>query len=238
MTDVIVFDRILLKLSGELLGGAGGAGFDPVVVRRIARDLAQLSTLGVRVAVVVGGGNFFRGMASGLPGCDRVHADHIGMIATVMNALAIGHAVRDQGVAAKVFSAFAIPGVVEGYTVDQALAAMEDHQMVVLGGGTGNPLFTTDTAAGLRAIECRCRILVKATRVDGVYDCDPEKNPGATRYTSLTFDEVIDRRLAVMDTSAFTLCRDAGLPIRVLDVNRPNALVNVVTGLDEGTLIS
>jgi uridylate kinase len=238
VADKIVFDRILLKLSGEFLGGAQGAGLDPPTLERMARDLAKLSALGVRVAVVVGGGNFFRGMASGLPGCDRVFADHIGMVATVMNALAIGHAVRDQGVDARVFSAFAIPGIIEGYAVDQALLALEQNQLVVLGGGTGNPLFTTDTAAGLRAIECGCQILVKATRVDGVYDCDPEKNPDARRYTSLTFDEVIDRRLAVMDTSAFTLCRDAGLPIRVLDVNRPNALVNVVTGLDEGTLIS
>jgi uridylate kinase len=238
MNAPAVVSRILLKLSGESLGGSRGAGFDPETLKRLAGDIRALADAGVQVAIVVGGGNFFRGMASGLPGCDRVSADHIGMLATVMNALALGHALGDQGVAARVYSAFAVGGIVEGYSPARALASLQRGETVVLGGGTGNPLFTTDTAAALRAVECGCQLLVKATRVDGVYDADPEKNPAATRYTSLRFDEVIARRLAVMDTSAFTLCRDAGLPIRVLDVNRENALLNAARGIDEGTLIS
>lgn len=238
MVDKIAYGRILLKLSGEALGGASGAGFEPRFLRRMATELAELAVRGVGVAIVVGGGNFFRGLSSGLPGCDRVSADHIGMLATVMNALAMGHALREQGAGVRVFSAFPIPGIVDGYSVTRAVTALERGQLVIFGGGTGNPLFTTDTAASLRAIECGCDILVKATRVDGVYDSDPEKNPAASRYTSLSFDEVIDKRLAVMDTSAFTLCRDARLPIRVLDINRPNALANLVAGADVGTLIS
>ena len=233
-----VYGRILLKLSGEAIGGERGEGFDGPSLRRLAADVRALVDMGVEVAVVVGGGNFFRGMNSPLPGCDRVSADHIGMLATVMNALALGHALRERGATARVLSAFPVGALVEAYSVDAATAALSRGNVVVLGGGTGNPLFTTDTAAALRAVECGCQVLVKATGVDGVYDQDPKKNPAAKRYTSLSFDEVIARRLAVMDTSAFTLCRDASLPIRVLDVNRPNALCNAVKGIDEGTLIS
>lgn len=232
------FSRILLKLSGEALGGPRGAGFDPATLSKLAGELVELSSRGVRIGVVVGGGNFFRGLAAGLPGCDRIGADHIGMLATVMNALALGHALRHHGAAARVFSAFSVAGIVEGHAVDKAAGALDRGEVVVFGGGTGSPLFTTDTAASLRAIECRCQILIKATRVDGVYDSDPEKNPAAKRYTRLTFAEVIEKRLAVMDTSAFAMCRDAALPIRVLDINRPRSLVNAVTGIDEGTLIS
>lgn len=238
MSDPVQYRRILLKLSGESLGGASGSGFDPDTLRRLAGDLASLAAGGIEIGVVVGGGNFFRGMASGLPGCGRVSADHIGMLATVMNALALGHALRDAGVRARVMSAFAVPGIAEGYSVDCAHAALAAGEIVVMGGGTGNPLFTTDTAASLRAVECNCDILIKATRVDGVFDSDPEKNPAAERYRSLTFTEVIEKRLAVMDTSAFALCRDAGMPIRVLNVNRSDSLANAVAGIDEGTLIS
>lgn len=237
MTGSPVYSRILIKLSGEALGGHRGEGFDTDTLRRLSADIGELVSLGVQVAVVVGGGNFFRGNVSGLPGADRVGADHIGMLATVMNALALGHALRDQGVAARVMSAFAVTGIAEGYATDKAISLLNGGDVVVFGGGTGNPLFTTDTAAGLRAIECGCQILIKATRVDGVYDSDPEKNPDATRYTSLSFAEVIDKRLAVMDMSAFSLCRDAALPIRVLDVNREHSLRNAVLGIDEGTLI-
>ncbi len=237
MTDP-VYTRILLKLSGESLGGHRGEGFDPETLRRLAADITEICAMGVQVAAVVGGGNFFRGMASGLPGADRVAADHIGMLATVMNALALGHALREAGAVPRVLSAFAVTGIAEGFAVDKAISSLERGEVVVLGGGIGNPLFTTDTAASLRAVECRCQVLIKATRVDGVYDADPEKNPDAKRYTSLRFSEVIERRLAVMDTSAFALCRDAALPIRVLDVNRPDSLRNAVTGIDEGTLIS
>ena len=230
------FTRILLKLSGEALGGPRGEGFEPQTLRRLAADLENLVDLGVEIAVVVGGGNFFRGLSSGLPGCGRVAADHIGMLATVMNALAVGHALSERNVPARVLSAFAVPGIVEAFAADEALRALARKEIVVLGGGTGNPLFTTDTAASLRAVECACQLLIKATRVDGVYDADPEKQPAANRYTSLSFAEVIEKRLAVMDTSAFTICQDAALPIRVLDVNREGSLRNM--GFDEGTLIS
>ncbi len=238
MAEQPKYRRVLLKLSGESLGGTSGSGFDNRVLRRLGEDLADLVSAGVQVAVVVGGGNFFRGMASGLPGCGRTGADHIGMLATVMNALALGHAVREHGTDATVFSAFPVQGIVEGYSVLRACFELDRGHLVIFGGGTGNPLFTTDSAASLRAIECGAEILIKATRVDGVYDSDPEKNPQARRFASLNFDEVIEKRLAVMDATAFILCRDAKLPIRVLDLGRPNALKNAVSGLDEGTLIS
>ena len=232
------YRRVLLKLSGESLGGEGGNGFDPVVLRSIGADLARLQGEGAQIAVVVGGGNFFRGLASGLPGCDRVNADHIGMLATVMNALAVGHAVRDHGVAATVMSAFEVKGVVSAFDAANANRLLDEGQLLVLGGGSGNPLFTTDSAAALRGIECGVDVLIKATRVDGVYDSDPEKNPAAKRFTSLSFDEVIDRRLKVMDSTAFTLCQEAQLPIRVLDLNRADSIRNALHGLDEGPLIS
>jgi uridylate kinase len=238
MTTTLKYRRILLKLSGESLGGAAGSGFDPAVLRNLAADLAALHALGTQVAIVVGGGNFFRGMAAGLPGCDRVNADHIGMLATVMNALAVGHAVRATSVPVTVLSAFAVDGVVERYASPRANHLLDTGNLLVFGGGTGSPLFTTDSAAALRAIECNADVLIKATRVDGVYDRDPEKDPTAERLRNLSFDEVIERELKIMDATAFTLCREAALPIRVLDLNRAGSMKNAVLGLDEGTLIS
>jgi uridylate kinase len=236
--EAVACSRVLLKLSGEALGGVAGSGFDPSVLRTLASELAELAAAGVGVGVVVGGGNFFRGLSSGLPGCDRVGADHIGMLATMMNALALGHAVRDAGVVCRVFSAIPVDGIVDGFSPSAARASIDRREIAVFGGGTGNPLFTTDTAAALRAVECGAELLIKATRVDGVYDSDPEKNPAATRYNALGFDEVIARRLAVMDTAAFSICRDAGLPIRVLDINRRGSLLDAIRGHDVGTLIS
>ena len=233
-----VFRRVLLKLSGESLGGAAGVGFDAATFESLGAQLVAARARGAQLAVVVGGGNFFRGLASGLPGCDRVGADHIGMLATVMNALAMGHAVRARGAPATVLSAFGVEGVAERFSIARARSALDLGHVVIFGGGTGNPLFTTDSAAVLRAVECQAELLVKATRVDGVYDADPEANPGAARFTALSFDEAIDRRLKVMDATAFTLCREVGLPVRVIGLNRAGALENAILGLDEGTLIS
>lgn len=230
--------RVLLKLSGESLGGSRGEGFDSDTLRKVAGEISEIVAGGVQIGIVVGGGNFFRGLSSGLPGCDRISADHIGMLATVMNALALGHALTDQGRQIQVFSAFAVAGIAEPFSVDAANRCLDRGDIAVFGGGTGNPLFTTDTAASLRAVECRCDLLIKATRVDGVFDSDPETNPSARRFAALTFNEVIEKRLAVMDTSAFSVCRDADLPICVIDIAREAALANAIAGMDEGTLIS
>ncbi|MFT5111666.1 MAG: uridylate kinase [Parasphingorhabdus sp.] len=232
------YTRILLKLSGESLGGNAGQGFDPDVLRKISSDLKELVELGVAIGVVVGGGNFFRGLASGLPGCDRVDADRIGMLATVMNGLALKAALCDQQLKAEVYSSFAIAGVVEQFNRATCLEFLRAGGVAILTGGTGNPLFTTDSAASLRAVEINAQILIKATRVDGVYDSDPEKNPSAKRFSSLSFAQVLERKLAVMDTTAIVLCQENQLPIRVLDLGREDSLKNAVLGLDEGTLIS
>ena len=237
MTDQIKYKRALLKLSGEALGGATGQGYDPAVIDTMAADIATLNKLGVELGVVVGGGNFFRGLASGLPGCDRVGADHIGMLATVMNALAIGHAIRGHGVRVSVLSSIPIDSLVEGFSAGKARTRISQGEVVIFGGGTGNPLFTTDSAAALRAVECDADILIKATRVNGVYSADPEKFPDASRYQELSFADVIAKRLAVMDTTAFAMCEESEMPIRVIDLAREEAIKKVIFGLDEGTLI-
>ena len=238
VSSIPTFKRILLKLSGESLGGKKGQGFDPEVLSSIATELRELTQLGVSIGIVVGGGNFFRGLSSGLPGCDRVDADRIGMLATVMNGLAIKAALTDKGVPAEVYSAFTIDGAAQTFKRQAVLEFMNSGAVAIFSGGTGNPLFTTDSAASLRAVEINAELLIKATRVDGVYDSDPEKNPDATRFSSLSFDEVLDRKLSVMDMTAFVLCQENQLPIRVLDLNKREALKNAVMGLDEGTLIS
>jgi uridylate kinase len=237
MTNKIVYKRALLKLSGEALGGPAGQGYDTEVINKMATDIAILSKLGVELGIVVGGGNFFRGLASGLPGCDRVGADHIGMLATVMNALAIGHAIRGHGVNVSVLSSIPIDSLVEGFSAKKARTRISQGEVVVFGGGTGNPLFTTDSAAALRAVECDADILIKATRVNGVYSADPEKYPEATRFQALSFSEIIEKRLAVMDTTAFAMCEESKMPIRVIDLAREDSIKKVVFGLDEGTLI-
>ena len=232
-----MYKRILLKLSGEALMGDDAYGIDRATIVRIAREVREVTQLGCEVAVVIGGGNIFRGMAGGAVGMDRATADYMGMLATVMNALALGDTMRIEGMTARVMSAIRIEQVVESYVRPKALQYLEEGKVVIFAAGTGNPFFTTDTAAALRGAEIGAEIVLKATKVDGVYTADPNKDPDATRYSQITFDEAIVRNLRVMDATAFALCRDQKLPIKVFSINKPGALKRVVMGGDEGTLV-
>lgn len=231
------FRRILLKLSGEALMGDDAYGINREVVSNIVRDVAEVVGLGVEVGVVVGGGNIFRGMAGAASGMDRATADYMGMLATVMNAMALADAMRHAGVVARVQSALSIDAVVEPYIRGKAIRYLEDGKVVVFAAGTGNPFFTTDTAAALRGAEIGAEIVLKATKVDGIYTADPKKDPSATRYARISFDEAIAKNLQVMDATAFALCRDQKLPIKVFSLFTPGALKRVVMGGDEGTLV-
>ena len=229
--------RMLVKLSGEALGGATGVGIDAAVLERTASDIAEVAASGTDVAVVVGGGNLVRGSELEAAGLDRITGDHMGMLATVMNALAFRDALVRAGRAARILAAHAIPSIVPGYAIEVARASLAAGEVVVLAGGTGNPLFTTDTAACLRAIEVRAHAVVKATKVDGVYSADPEEDQRAQRLPELTYREVLDRRLRVMDLTAITLCEEHGLPVVVCDVAEPGALTRVARGDKVGTRI-
>ena len=229
--------RVLLKLSGEALMGDDAYGINRETILRMANEVAEVSKLGVEVAVVIGGGNIFRGMAGGAAGMDRATADYMGMLATVMNALALADAMDKQGLTARVMSAIGIEQVVEPYVRPKALQYLEEGKVVVFAAGTGNPFFTTDTAAALRGAEIGAQLVLKATKVDGVYTADPKKDPSATRYDKLTFDEAIAKNLGIMDATAFALCRDQKLPIKVFSIFKPGALKRVVMGEDEGTLV-
>ena len=229
--------RILLKLSGEALMGDDQFGINRATIVRMVEEVAEVTRLGVEVAVVIGGGNIFRGVAGGSVGMDRATADYMGMLATVMNALALADAMDKQGLTARVMSAIAIEQVVEPDVRPKALQYLEEGKVVVFAAGTGNPFFTTDTAAALRGAEIGAELVLKATKVDGVYTADPQKDPTATRYATLTFDEAINRNLGIMDATAFALCRDQRLPIRVFSIVKPGALKRVVMGEDEGTLV-
>jgi uridylate kinase len=229
--------RILLKLSGEALMGDDAFGINRSTIVRIVEEVAEVTRLGVEVAVVIGGGNIFRGVAGGSVGMDRATADYMGMLATVMNSLALGDAMEKAGVKARVMSAIAIDQVVEPYVRPKALQYLEEGKVVVFAAGTGNPFFTTDTAAALRGAEIGAEIVLKATKVDGVYTADPKKDATATRYTTISFDEAMARQLQVMDATAFALCRDQNLPVRVFSIFKPGALRRVVLGEDEGTLV-
>ena len=231
------YKRILLKLSGEALMGDDAFGINRSTIVRIVEEVAEVTRLGVEVAVVIGGGNIFRGVAGGSVGMDRATADYMGMLATVMNSLALGDAFEKVGVKARVMSAIAIDQVVEPYVRPKALQYLEEGTVVVFAAGTGNPFFTTDTAAALRGAEIGAAIVLKATKVDGIYTADPKKDPGATLYPSISFDEAITRQLEVMDATAFALCRDQKLPIKVFSIFKPGALRRVVMGADEGTLV-
>jgi uridylate kinase len=230
--------RILVKLSGEALMGDGDFGIDPAFIRRLAGELRAMREYGAEIAVVVGGGNLFRGAGLARAGMDRVTADHMGMLATVMNSLALQDALESIGVFVRVQSAIRINQVCEDYIRRRAVRHLEKGRVVIFAAGTGNPFFTTDSAASLRAIEIEADLLVKATKVDGVYDADPVTNPGAHRYDRLTYDQVLDRRLGVMDQTAIVLCRDHGLPLRVMNLNEPGALVRIARGEDVGTLVT
>ena len=229
--------RVLLKLSGEALMGDDAFGINRATIMRMTEEVAEDVSMGVQLAIVIGGGNIFRGVAPGAQGMDRATADYMGMMATVMNALALQDALKHRGVDARVQSALNIEQVVEPYIRPKALRYLEEGKVVVFAAGTGNPFFTTDTAASLRGAEIGAEIVLKATKVDGIYSADPNKDSSATRYNRISFDEVINRRLEVMDATAFALCRDQKLPIRVFSINKPGALKRAVSGEDEGTLV-
>jgi uridylate kinase len=231
------YKRVLLKLSGEALMGNDAYGINRETIERMTTDVAEVARMGVELAIVIGGGNIFRGIALGASGMDRATADYMGMLATVMNALALQDALRRAGVEARVQSALNIEQVVEPYIRPKALRYLEEGKVVIFAAGTGNPFFTTDTAAALRGSEMGVEIVLKATKVDGVYTADPKKDPTATMYHTITFDEAIAKNLQVMDATAFALLRDQKLPIKVFSITKPGALRRVVTGEDEGTLV-
>ena len=231
------YKRILLKLSGEALMGRDSYGIERETIDRIVAEVAEVVRLGVQVAIVIGGGNIFRGVAPGAAGMDRATADYMGMLATLMNALALQDALRRAGVESRVQSALRIDQVAEPYIRGRALRHLEEHKVVIFAAGTGNPFFTTDTAAALRGREMGVDIVLKATKVDGVYTSAPMKDPGAQRYQTLTFDEAIVRNLRVMDATALALCRDQNMLLKVFSISVPGALRRVVMGEDEGTLV-
>jgi uridylate kinase len=237
MTDPARYRRILLKLSGEALLGQQDYGVDPEVSARIAREVAEVVDSGVQVGIVVGGGNIFRGAGLASAGMDRITGDHMGMLATVMNSLALQDALERAGVTTRVMSAISIREVCEDYIRRRAVRHLEKGRAVIFAAGTGNPFFTTDTAASLRAIEIGADLMIKATKVDGVYSADPMIDPDATRYDRISYDEVIEHKLNVMDTNAMVLCRDQSMPIRVIDLNVSGALADLLDGNDVGTLV-
>ena len=232
------YRRILLKLSGEALLGNEDYGIDPVIIHRIAVEIGDVTRLGVQVAIVIGGGNIFRGAGLAKSGIDRVTGDHMGMLATVMNSLALQDALERISVDARVMSAISVHDVCEDYIRRRAIRHLEKGRVVICAGGTGNPFFTTDTAAALRAIEIDAALLLKATKVDGVYSADPVKDPGAVLYEKLGYDRVIESKLGVMDANAIVLCRDQSMPIRVFNVFDEGNLVRIVKGEAIGTLVS
>ena len=238
MDKEVKFRRVLLKLSGEALGGQGGYGIDPRRAEDIAERVIQVRQLGVDVAIVIGAGNVWRGRTGLDRGMDRATADYMGMIATVINALALMDAMERLGLVTRVQSAVEMRAVAEPYIRRRAIRHLEKGRVVILGGGTGNPYFSTDTAAALRAMEIGADVLIKATKVDGVYDCDPMTNPNAVRFERLTYMETINRRLEVMDSTAITLCMDNHLPIMVLNLWQPDVLRQAIFGEPVGTLVS
>ena len=231
------FRRILLKLSGEALMGDDAYGINPRMLGAIVAEIKTVTDLGVELGVVIGGGNIFRGVAGTSTGMDRATADYMGMLATVMNAIALSDAMRQAGINARVQSALHIEQVVEPYIRGKAIRYLEEGKVVIFGAGTGNPFFTTDTAAALRGSEIGAEMVLKATKVDGIYTADPKKDPSATRFTRISFDEAISRNLAVMDATAFALCRDQKLPINVFSIFKAGALKRIVMGEEEGTLV-
>jgi uridylate kinase len=232
------YRRILLKLSGEALMGGAVYGIDPAVIKRIAEEIQDLREAGAEIAIVIGGGNIFRGAGLAAGGIDRVTADHMGMLATIINSLALQDSLEQMGMYARVMSAIKINQVCEDYIRRRAIRHLEKGRVVIFAAGTGNPFFTTDSAASLRAVEVDADLLIKATKVDGVYTADPEVDKSARRYDKLSYDEVIEKKLGVMDATAVVLCRENNMPMRVLDMMRPGALMRAARGLDEGTLVT
>ena len=238
MGSAPAYKRVLLKLSGEALMGNDSYGINRIVIERIVAEVGEIAAMGVQVAVVIGGGNIFRGVAPAAAGMDRVTADYMGMLATVMNAMALQDAMKHQGIDCRVQSALNLEQVAEPYIRGKALRYLEEGKVVIFGAGTGNPFFTTDTAAALRGVEMNAEVVIKATKVDGIYTADPKKDPKATRYNKLTFDEAIAKNLQVMDATALTLCRDQKLPLNVFSIFKAGALKRIITGEDEGTLVT
>ncbi len=237
MQNNLKYKRILLKLSGEALGGANGSGIDPLEAEKLAHRVREVHELGVDVAIVIGAGNLWRGRAGIQRGMDRATADYMGMLATVMNALALMDAMERSGMVTRVQSAIEMHAVAEPYIRRRAIRHLEKGRIVIFGAGTGNPFFSTDTAAALRAMEIGADVVIKATKVDGVYDSDPKKNPDAVRFNRLSYLETMNRRLAVMDSTAISLCMDNHLPILVLDLWQPESLKKAVLGEEIGTLV-
>ena len=237
-TPTARYRRILVKMSGEALLGSEDYGIDPQMLKRVAGEIRDLTQMGVQVAVVLGGGNIFRGAGLARAGMDRVAGDQMGMLATVMNALAMQDALESLGLYARVMSAIRINEVCEDYIRRRAIRHLEKGRVVIFGAGTGNPFFTTDTAASLRAIEISAEILLKATKVNGIYDADPLKHPGARRYTHLTFEKVLSDRLNVMDATAIVMCQENNLPLQVFNLFHAGDLVRIVQGEDVGTVVS
>lgn len=231
------YRRVLLKLSGEALQGSEGFGIDPAVLERMAQEIKELVELGVQVGLVIGGGNLFRGAGLAKAGMNRVVGDHMGMLATVMNGLAMRDALHRAYVNARLMSAISLQVVCDSYSWAEAISQLRAGKVVIFSAGTGNPFFTTDSAACLRGIEIEADVVLKATKVDGVFTDDPVKNPDAVLYQELSYDEVLEKELKVMDLAAFTLARDHDLPIRVFNMNKPGALRRVIMGEPEGTLI-
>ncbi|NNC76867.1 MAG: UMP kinase [Woeseiaceae bacterium] len=232
------YGRVLLKLSGEALMGDLDYGIEPRVIQRLAAEIKEARDAGTQIAIVIGGGNIFRGAGLARAGMDRVTGDYMGMLATVMNALAIQDALESLDVYARVMSAIKIHEVCEDYIRRRAVRHLEKGRIVILAAGTGNPFFTTDTAASLRAIEIGADVLLKATKVDGVYDDDPAKNSDATRFDSVSYDQVIADKLGVMDATAIVMCRDNNLPLRIFDLNKKGALVHAISGAKVGTIVT
>jgi uridylate kinase len=231
------YSRILLKLSGESLSGTGNHGISDTVLNEYSKQVIEVLNKGCEVAIVIGGGNIFRGLSGTESGFDRLKGDQMGMLATVINSLALESAISRSGAKAKVFTSIRMEPVGELYNRDKVLEAMKNKTVCILSGGTGNPFFTTDTAAALRAVEIGADVLLKGTRVDGVYTSDPEKDPDAKKFESISFEEVINRRLKVMDSTAFTMCRENNMPLVVFDINKPGNLIKLIEGDSIGTLV-
>lgn len=233
-----VYRRILLKMSGEALMNGGNAAIDPATLDRMVAEVSEVQAHGVQVAIVVGGGNFFRGAELSEIGISRITGDYMGMLSTLMNALSLRDAFERQDMPVRILSAIPMSGIVDHFNCRKAIHHLDENRIVIFAGGTGNPLVTTDSAASLRGIEISADVLLKATHVDGIFSADPAKDPQATLYDSLSFDEALDKQLSVMDLSAFCQCRDHGLPIRVFNMKKAGALLRVVMGDTEGTIVS
>lgn len=234
---MISYNRILLKLSGEALMGDREFGLDPTTLYGFSKQIAEVHELGVQIGIVIGGGNIFRGVQAAAHGIHKVAGDQMGMLATVINSIALQNALEDLGVQTRLQTAIKMEQIAEPYIMRRAIRHLEKNRIVIFGAGTGNPYFTTDTAAVLRAIEIEAEVIIKATKVDGIYDCDPAKNPDAKLYNEISYREVIEKQLQVMDQTAITLCAENNLPIKVININRPGNLKKLITGENIGTLV-